>query len=584
MPPPEIMQMMQGGPFPGMPMPFPGMPMQGMPMQGMPMQGMLQVGGPGHFGFDPWEDLHHNMQKVVHGAHPQVMAIGGPPNGPGGPGMAVGPPIQMQLGNLLDMFGDHHAGQHGRAEGSFQVDDDHETRVRISAMLPGYKLDADADLNKNSPLQVKVLGHHSVVVSGMQKMGPIIKSWQRSFALPKGTDAKEISVTYNASDGNLTLDVPRSNSTNATEPDDPVDLEDDGMPPALRAMRQAMPGIIKQLEGPGHSVPNTGGFLLPPMQAGPDIMDILNGMGALHPRNHLPHTNPVPEHAVVNLVGCFEQSQLEKAELKYYAESNAVNFAGMYWHARADHVPYFTFARHEQPLGHAFTFRNFTHEDEKPKWGVYDGCGSPCEDDMQRWCGCAHEPERGFPNWDCGMDADNPQKETKRYAVYKIGNSLEGDDGKAEGADANSSAEGDSEGTGEAKTGGAPQEGLQQNPAAAAGRPHWTLKDGNGGSDAPHIEIVMPKGTVAEPKGREVLIFNEKDKEKPPSSESATSGAGTTSSTATPVSKVKLPVDIVPDNCRYDGTVNENGEQVLKCELAKSEVRNVRIKVIGEEL
>ena len=26
-----------------------------------------------------------------------------------------------------------------------------------------------------------------------------------------------------------------------------------------------------------------------------------------------------------------------------------------------------------------------------PKWGVYDGCGLPCQDDDERWCGCSNE-------------------------------------------------------------------------------------------------------------------------------------------------------------------------------------------------
>ena len=55
------------------------------------------------------------------------------------------------------------AAQVGRAEGSFEVDDDHKTRILISAKLPGYKLNSQ-ELEK-SPLSVKVLGHRSVVVT-----------------------------------------------------------------------------------------------------------------------------------------------------------------------------------------------------------------------------------------------------------------------------------------------------------------------------------------------------------------------------------------------------------------------------------
>merc|ERR1719210_2238067 len=72
-------------------------------------------------------------------------------------------------------------------------------------------------------------------------------------------------------------------------------------------------------------------------------------------------------------------------------------------------------ARHEEPLGHAFTARGFVHEGEKPQWGVYDGCGAPCADDSNRWCGCANEENRGFGSAYCPIVGE------KRFAVYKIG-------------------------------------------------------------------------------------------------------------------------------------------------------------------
>ena len=78
----------------------------------------------------------------------------------------------------------------------------------------------------------------------------------------------------------------------------------------------------------------------------------------------------------------------------------------------------------EVPLGHGFTAAGFLHPNEVghnsmqipenlgfgatpcafrssecfcltlfqvPKWGVYDGCGLPCQDDDERWCGCSNE-------------------------------------------------------------------------------------------------------------------------------------------------------------------------------------------------
>merc|ERR1719335_1532479 len=163
-------------------------------------------------------------------------------------------------------------------------------------------------------------------------------------------------------------------------------------------MQQGLPGLIEGLDGP-KGRPG-GGFLLP----GPaplDLNDVFGQLGALHPRNHLPHSEPIPEDAQLDFIGCFEQSQMSEAELKYYGESNAAAFSAMYWHARADHTPYFAMARHDEPLGHAFTLRSFAHENEKPKWGVYDGCGAHCGDEQKRWCGCANDPGRGFPSSAC---------------------------------------------------------------------------------------------------------------------------------------------------------------------------------------
>ena len=84
-----------------------------------------------HMGFNPWEDLHKNLERVVRG---QGQGQG---QGPGAQGGLA--PLQMQLGGLLDIFGDHHAGHHGLAQGSFEVHDDHQSRVLITAILPDYE-------------------------------------------------------------------------------------------------------------------------------------------------------------------------------------------------------------------------------------------------------------------------------------------------------------------------------------------------------------------------------------------------------------------------------------------------------------
>jgi len=590
-----------------------------------------------HFGgFDPWEDLHKNMQRVVHqSAHPMLSLGEG--------NQALAQPLEDQLGSILSVFGDHHAGHFGRS-GSFEVDDDHRTRFRITAQLPGYRFGAEASgPGTESPLSVRAVGRRSLVVSGMQQMGHMITSWQRSFSLPKGCDINNISVTYSSASGNLTVDVPRLNATEAgaadageeEEEEEGAFGEDEGLdrmlPPALRAMQSGMPAIVGQLMGPEQlQGRRNSGFLMPAPDLPEMLEEVFGMMGQMHPRFHLPAggDKPVPEDAIVNLVGCFAESQLDKVELKYYGEANAASFNAMYWHARSDHVPYFAMSRHEQPIGHAFTAHGFVHEGEKPDWGVYDGCGSPCSDEPNRWCGCANEGQRGLANNDC------PKEGEKRFAVYKIGEAQrpEQEDNKA--------SQGDEPGA----TAERPQ-------VVAQGRPYWQLSGGErNASDAPAIEIVVPKGTVAKAQGREVILYNASDPEatlhapeqapaapgadapasKGPMAKGggeatplaatgvrAAAGAGgstaeattanpTTASiapaaqgaaaagsaaaapapqlpTAAPVGKMRLPVGVSAEACSWDtARTAQDGGQVIKCPLDQRDVKSVPIKVIDE--
>lgn len=599
-------------------------------------------------GFDPWEDLHKNMERIVHN---NAIAK---PGGPGAGGLhpvafaGGGLPIELQLGNIFQAFAGHHAGQVGRAEGSFHVDDDHQSRVRITAQLPGYKL-TESDLGgdeNSSPLTVKVVGRRSVVVTGRQVMGPVVKTWQRTFELPRACNTSNVSVTFSAASGNLTVDVarrpPKEDGSedvdeNADE-DEGADDIDDFLPPALRAMHRGLPGIIQQIGGPGG---HPRGFLVQRDAGSMGMLpELLHSMGQLHPRNHAPHEKPVPEDVVVDLIGCFAEPQLAKAELKYYGESNAVSFASMYWHAKADDVPFFAMARHDQPMGHAFTFRGFAHEDETPQWGVYDGCGSRCDDDDTRWCGCSAEGSRHLPNHEC------PEGE-KRFAVYKIvpqdvasatgdvdadgadGSSASGAAGAEEAApsDVESAPAADAATSGKAAaadavagdsavaveppgTDSAPaeegraqeqagqseqqpsqagpqgqpeQQPEQQQQPAQEGRPYWQLTQGSG-SDGPSIEIVVPKGQSAEVKGKRVLFYD--------AAEGAAAGrtvpadkAGTTAfaSGATPLGKVKLPTGVLPDSCAWDESqTKNNGDKVMRCRLEQDEVKRVPIRVIDE--
>eukprot|EP00439_Symbiodinium_sp_Y106_P038169 s6321_g4.t1 len=203
-----------------------------------------------HMGHNPWEDLHKNMERML-----QQQVAGG---SVGSQALMQRPmQMQMQLGGLLDMFGDHHAGHVGLAQGSFQVHDDHETQIVISAVLPGYEFGA-ASASSEKPLSVRAIRGRSLVISGRHRQGPLISSWQRVFSLPKGSDVGHVSVTYNSGTGNLTVTVPRTNATVAEESEGPEENAgmDDMLPPALQALRSGVPllvgnmGALQDLLGP----------------------------------------------------------------------------------------------------------------------------------------------------------------------------------------------------------------------------------------------------------------------------------------------------------------------------------------------
>merc|ERR1719327_2511780 len=381
---------------------------------------MMMMGSPidmeADFGFGPWEDLHRNLERRVQRTAQQGALVEQPAR------HAVGPVVQElgpAIGNLLELFGNDHSGHFGRSEGGFEVDNDAEHhRFRITALLPGYQLDDGKE--GEAPLSVRVVGRRTLVVSGTKHMGKpghgptITSTWQRSFSLPKGADSSKVEVTYKAADGNLTVAVPLGNVTVGEDDEDEDDGDGlEGLPPALQAMRQGLPAILQQLAGGGR--PRRGGFMLPMASTGDLLSDVFGQVGALHPRFHGPAVGgrPVPEDVDVNLVGCFAESQFAEAELKYYGSQNGASFGPMFWHARDDGVPYFAMARHDEPLGHGFTFRTFAHDKEQPKWGVYDGCGAPCNDDEARYCGCAGEGNRGFGSSEC-------DEGEKRFAVYRI--------------------------------------------------------------------------------------------------------------------------------------------------------------------
>jgi len=209
-------------------------------------------------------------------------------------------------------------------------------------------------------------------------------------------------VTYEEKTGNLTILVPHgpagarlqqlSRPARLMDADGPFGIQEaDGdlddmddvnemMPPVLQAMRDFVPMIMEGVQRQ-QQMPEPSSF----MRSGPRIA--LGGfypeLARLHPRFHAPPGGevPLPRDVVVNRIGCFAESQLAKTQLKYYGDSNAASFRAMYWHAINDGVQYFAMARHAQPLGHAFTFKDIAQE--KPAWSAYDTCGTPCADTVK---------------------------------------------------------------------------------------------------------------------------------------------------------------------------------------------------------
>jgi len=219
--------------------------------------------------------------------------------------------------------------------------------------------------------------------------------------------------------------------------------------------------------------------------------------------------------------------------------------------------------------GHAFTAKGFVHEDEKPQWGIYDGCGSRCEDDDERWCGCANEDSRGLGNADC------PTAGEKRFSVYKIADTLPSADANASGEQPDVEAAGP--------------------PVSAQGRPTWQLAEAKDSNDA-SIDIVVPKGQVAKANGREVIFYNEggaapvaeaptgsSDEGGEGAADAAAQATATTPPAAPSVGKMRLPVDVSPEACELDlARKTEDGGQVLKCKLQSNVVKKLAIKVVDE--
>jgi len=111
--------------------------------------------------------------------------------------------------------------------------------------------------------------------------------------------------------------------------------------------------------------------------------------------------------AETKYMGCFAVDQLKIK--RYIGSHTSSSFKTMYQKAEEDGVSYFGMSRHQSTLGGSWTVISIN--DVPPKWG-HGGCGSRCDDDPLKDCGCANQAFRGHPNPLCN-DHD------VRIAVYQ---------------------------------------------------------------------------------------------------------------------------------------------------------------------
>eukprot|EP00418_Pyrodinium_bahamense_P089936 CAMPEP_0179041950 /NCGR_PEP_ID=MMETSP0796-20121207/16417_1 /TAXON_ID=73915 /ORGANISM="Pyrodinium bahamense, Strain pbaha01" /LENGTH=486 /DNA_ID=CAMNT_0020738323 /DNA_START=70 /DNA_END=1530 /DNA_ORIENTATION=- len=83
----------------------------------------------------------------------------------------------------------------------------------LEASLPGYKSIGNG-MSKEAaqPLNVELVGR-SLVVRGRQAFGQVVRSFQRSFQLPRTADVDAIQVVYNSAKGMLSVDIPPKSDT-----------------------------------------------------------------------------------------------------------------------------------------------------------------------------------------------------------------------------------------------------------------------------------------------------------------------------------------------------------------------------------
>merc|ERR1719272_1008237 len=105
--------------------------------------------------------------------------------------------------------------------------DEHDGHFRLRASLPFYRMHR-SDGEEEQPLSVHVVGN-SLVVLGHKSDGQVVKTFQRSFKLPKTANPDAMKVTYSVSDGGFTVEVPKHSGEAGGEAHaEAFDPEEDG--------------------------------------------------------------------------------------------------------------------------------------------------------------------------------------------------------------------------------------------------------------------------------------------------------------------------------------------------------------------
>jgi len=105
--------------------------------------------------------------------------------------------------------------------------DEHDGKFRMRASLPFYRMHRNAG-EEEQPLSVHIVGN-SLVVLGHKSDGQVVKTFQRSFKLPKTANPDAMKVTYSVSSGGFAVEVPKhSRETGGEAHAEAFDPEEEG--------------------------------------------------------------------------------------------------------------------------------------------------------------------------------------------------------------------------------------------------------------------------------------------------------------------------------------------------------------------